>query len=369
MRKSTFAAVLVVGLIAALAGVYAVRDYSEPGADQKANAATMPRGAAAAGVPVETATARAATITTDIRAIGSLQSDESVKVAPEVAGRIAEIALKEGEPVKKGDILIRLDEALVRAEIAEQEARYELARANIDRANQLARSGNVTERAHDEAKAAFDTARATLELARVRLAKHTIHAPFSGVVGLRSISVGAFVSVGTELVNIEKIDALKLDFSIPELFLASVNVGQEVQVMVDALPSRTFAGTVYAIDPMVDVNGRALRVRARLANADSVLRPGLFARITLKGPTQQNIVVIPESAIVPRGAETFVYRIEGGKAVETKVRLGERKAGQVEILEGLSADATVVAAGQQRVRNGATVDIVRLDPRAVGSTP
>jgi membrane fusion protein (multidrug efflux system) len=368
MRKRTFAAVLGVGLIAVSAGVYAVRQHGDPRAAQNANAATQPRGGAV-GVPVETATARAATTTTDIRAIGSLQSDESVKIAPEVPGRIAEIALKEGEPVKKGDILIRLDDSLVRAEIAEQEARYELAKSNIDRANQLARTGSVTERARDEAKAAFDTAIATLELARVRLAKHTILAPFSGVVGLRSVSVGAFVAVGTELVNVEKIDALKLDFSIPELFLASVKVGQEVQVAVDALPGRTFAGTVYAIDPMVDVNGRALSVRARLANADSVLRPGLFARVTLKGPTKQNIVLIPESAIVPRGAESFVYRIEGGKAVEAKVRLGERKAGQVEILEGLNAGATVVAAGQQRLRNGARVDIVRFDPRATGATP
>src|SRR5687768_9465891 len=172
MRKRTFAAVLGVGLIAVSAGVYAVRQHGDPRAAQNANAATQPRGGAV-GVPVETATARAATTTTDIRAIGSLQSDESVKIAPEVPGRIAEIALKEGEPVKKGDILIRLDDSLVRAEIAEQEARYELAKSNIDRANQLARTGSVTERARDEAKAAFDTAIATLELARVRLAKHT----------------------------------------------------------------------------------------------------------------------------------------------------------------------------------------------------
>ena len=114
--------------------------------------------------------------------------------------------------------------------------------------------------------------------------------------------------------NLEKIDVLKVDFKLPELFLPSVNVGQTVDVIVDALPGRTFAGEIYAIDPQVDVNGRALQLRARLPNADFALRPGLFARVVVKGKQTREVVLVPESAIVPRGGETFVFRIENGKA-------------------------------------------------------
>jgi membrane fusion protein (multidrug efflux system) len=289
-----------------------------------------------------------------------------VKIAPEIAGRIAEIAFKEGEQVKEGDILIRLDDALVRAEVDDAEARYNLAKSNYDRATTLARSGTGTERARDEAVAALETGRVALELARVRLSKHVIRAPFPGTVGLRAISAGAFVPVGAELVNLEKIDALKVDFKLPEILLRNVSVGQNVQVSVDAIPGRTFTGAIYAIDPMVDVNGRALQIRARLPNPEGVLRPGLFARIAVKGRTQENVVVVPEAAIVPRGGESFVFRIEDGKAVESKVRLGERKAGQVEVLEGLAPEAAVVTAGHQRLRNGAAVEVVSSEARQRG---
>jgi len=293
-------------------------------------------------------------------------SDTGTGIAPEVAGRIAEIVFKEGEQVKLRDVLVKLDDSIARAEVADQEARHDLAKANYERAVRLAESGNITERARDEAKAAFDSARATLELARVRLSKHALLAPFAGTVGLRAVSVGAFINVGTTIVNLEKIDTLKLDFNVPERFLASVTPGQSAHVTVDAFPNRTFTGTVYAIDPMVDVNGRALKIRARLPNEDRALRPGLFARITLKGPQVNAVVTVPESAIVPRGNESFVYLIVDGKAVETKVRLGDRKAGHVEILDGIAADTIVVTAGQQRLRHGAPVEIVSSDPRVPG---
>jgi membrane fusion protein (multidrug efflux system) len=360
-RLSWTAVPLVVGLASLAAALYVGRIDIEPA---YAQGAKEPR--RAASVPVETTSARATTSTTDIRAVGSLQSDESVNIAPELAGRIAEIVFKEGEEVKQGDVMIKLDDAVARAEVADQEARYALAKANFERAVRLGESGNITERARDEAKAAFDSARATLELARVRLSKHVVLAPFAGVVGLRSVSIGAFVNVGTTIVNLEKIDTLKLDFNIPERFLANVGVGQSAEVTVDALPDRTFTGTVYAIDPMVDVNGRALKIRARLPNDDRTLRPGLFARIVVKGPQARTIVMVPESAIVPRGADSYVYRIVDGKAVETKVRLGLRKAGFVQILEGIEANAIVVTAGQQRLRHGVAVEVVTSDPRVPG---
>ncbi len=350
--------VLAIGGVLLAGGANLLRYDQGHSAQVKSTGTVGPKNSVRTGVAVETANAIASKSRSDIRAVGSLQSDESVNIAPELPGRISEIAFREGEEVREGDVLIRLDDSLVRAEAAEQEARFALAQSNLERANTLAKSGNVTLRARDEATAAFEGTRATLELARVRLAKHIIFAPFSGIVGLRKASVGAYVPIGTTIVNLEKIDTLKVDFSIPEIYLADVDVGQSIQVTVDAIPNKTFTGSVYAINPMVDVNGRALRIRARLPNASGDLRPGLFARLTIQGPQEQNVVSVPESAIVARGGDSFVYQVENGRAVETKVRLGERKAGFVQVLEGLAANAVVVTAGHQRLRNGATVEIL-----------
>ena len=323
----------------------------------EARSNNAPAAQARPGVPVETATARMVLNNRDIRAIGSLQSDESVKIAAEVPGRISEILFKEGQPVQQDAPLVKLDDALVQAELADVRARQDLAQANLDRANQLARTGSGTERARDEAIAASAQGRAAVELAQARLDKHTIRAPFSGIAGLRALSVGAFVNTGTEFVTLEKIDTLKVDFAVPEIYLSDIRVGLKVDVTVDALADRTFSGTIYAIDPAVDVNGRALRVRARLPNPDGVLRPGLFARIVIKGGEEQ-VVVVPESAVVPRAGDSIVFRVENGRAIETKVELGSRKAGEVEIRKGLPANAVVVTAGQQRLRDGAAVDVV-----------
>ncbi len=331
-----------------------------PGSTSVAPAA---KGKGPSGAPVETVVARSMKTTTDIPAVGSLRSDEHVQIAPEIAGRIAEIRFQEGEPVKQGEILVLLDDALTRAEVSEAEARLYLAKANFERADTLQKSRNIAERAYDEARANFETARAAHELAQVRLAKHTIRAPFNGIVGFRALSAGAFISVGATLVNLEKIDVLKLDFKIPEIYLADVQVGQTVDVTVDALPKRTFQAEIYAIDPLIDVNGRALQIRARLKNPELVLRPGLFARISIRGRTEREVVMVPESAIVPRAGEFLIFRVEDGKAVESKVALGNRRAGMVEVTSGLLGGTTVVTAGHQRLKNGSPVDVVNAGGR------
>jgi membrane fusion protein (multidrug efflux system) len=318
---------------------------------------------AAQGIAVETANAVATTSTEDIRSIGTLQSDESVQITSEIAGRITEIALSEGAPVAAGAAMVKLDTALAVAEVDDAQSRYNLAEGNLQRANSLARSGNVTERARDEATSNAETTRAALELAKVRLSKHTIVAPFSGIAGIRKVSPGAYITAGQPIVNLEKIDTLKIDFKLPEIFLEQAKTGQTIEIAVDALPGRTFTGTIYAIDPHLDVNGRALSIRARLENPQLILRPGLFARIRVKGQTKRNVLVIPEAAIVPRGQDKIVFRIENGQAMEAKVTVGGRNNGLVEILDGLSADTTVVTAGQQMLKNGSRVEIV------VGANP
>lgn len=328
---------------------------------KSSNGASANAAVSAPSIAVEAAAVTPATAALRLRAIGTLQSEETVQVASEIAGRVTEVTFEEGKPVSAGDVLVKLDDALAQAEVTDAEARYEFATGNLTRANTLARSGNVTERARDEATANSATARAALELAKVRLAKHVMRAPFSGFAGIRKVSPGAYVAVGQPLVNVEKIDTLKVDFKLPELYLAEVHPGQTIEVEVDALPGRKFEGTIYAIDPMVDVNGRALSIRSKLPNPDLVLRPGLFARITVKGTEGRKVVVVPESAIVPRGTEKIVYAVEGGRAVESKVQLGERRGGMVEVVGGLKLDAMVVTAGQQKLKDGTPVEIVARD--------
>ncbi|MCU0954058.1 MAG: efflux RND transporter periplasmic adaptor subunit [Hyphomicrobium sp.] len=317
----------------------------------------------ARAVAVEVATARAVRTSTDIRAIGSLQSDETVQLAPEIAGRVSEIDFVEGTPVKSGDILVRLDDALAKAEVKDAEARLSFAEANNERARQLSRTGNVTERSVDEAVTNLETARAAVELAATRLDKHLLRAPFDGIAGVRKVSVGAFVAVGTPVVNIEKIDKLKVDFKVPEIHLNAVSPGQIIDVTVDAIPGKVFEGKIYAINPQVDVNGRALQARAVIDNTDLLLRPGLFARILIKGAEQRDAVVVPESAILPRAGDNFVFRVEQGVARQARVKLGERRAGLVEIAEGLDPGDIVVTAGQHKLRDGTAVESVATHPQ------
>ena len=310
------------------------------------------------GSPVEVGLARQGSATDDLWSVGSLRSDESVQVSTEIAGRIAEILFKEGEAVKQDDVLLKLDDALANAEVTDAKSRLTLAQSNFDRAQALSRSGSGTERALDEATSALETAKAAQQLSETRLGKLSITAPFPGRVGLRTLSVGAYVVAGTPIVNLEKIDQLKLDFRVPETVLSRVSSDQDVEATVDAYPGRKFTGKVYAIDPQVDVNGRSLRIRARIDNADLSLRPGLFARVIIKGLEERQVVRVPESAVVPRGDDKLVYTVVGGKAKENKVTVGRRRAGEVEILQGIEAGTQVVVSGQMNLKDGTAVEVV-----------
>lgn len=311
-------------------------------------------------VPVEVATAIAAPPVREISAIGSILADEAVEIAAEQAGRVVAIGFEEGRPVELGQELFKLDDSLLVAEEGEAEARSALAEANYQRAQSLSKSGSGTQRSLDEASAERLTANALLHLLRSRIDKTSIKAPFAGVAGLRSISVGAYVEPGDALTRVEKIDVVKVEFTVPERNLGDVAPGQSVTVTVDAFPGRRFSGEIYAIDPQVDVSGRALRVRARIDNTDFGLRPGLFARVAVVGEQEGTVVMVPEGSIVPKAGENFIFKVADGAAVEAAVTLGQRAEGLVEVLSGVAEGDAVVVAGQQRLRDGMAVDIVEV---------
>ncbi|TMJ37804.1 MAG: efflux RND transporter periplasmic adaptor subunit, partial [Alphaproteobacteria bacterium] len=307
--------------------------------------------------PVEVAAASAKTLSDDITAVGSLLSDESVQIAAETSGRVAEIKFTEGDVVTAGTVLITLDDALISAQVEDAEARLTLAKANYERAASLRKSGTASQTTLDTAQSELSIQQAVYDLIRTQHEKLSIKAPFPGVLGFRTISPGAYVTAGTPLVNLEKIDQLKVNFSVPEFYLSKLAVGQKIEISADALPGTRFEGAVYAIDPAIDVNGRAIKVKATLSNRDGKLRPGLLARITVKG-APRTAVTIPESALVSRGNDFLVYKTDNGKAKETKVRAGRRENGFVEILDGVEIGQQVVIAGQARLRDGVDVEII-----------
>ena len=326
-------------------------------------AGTAPANAADAGkspsraVAVEAARVTIDTVVEDLQAVGTLRPNEAVTVVSEIAGRIERIAFREGQTVKAGDVLVELDASILRAERAKARSDLTLARANHERTITLAGHGMGTIRARDEALGAFQAAEANLALAEARLQKATLRASHSGIVGLRSVSVGAYVAPGERIVELADIHPIKLDFRVPELALSSVRRGQRVRITLDALPGRHFEGEIYAIDPIVDVTGRAIRLRARIPNPKGELSPGLFARVQLVVERRENALLVPESAIFARAEKQLVYRVVDGRAVQTEVVLGKRRPGQVEIRSGLARDALVVTAGHQQIREGARLDV------------
>ena len=297
-----------------------------------------------------------------IQAVGSLISGESVVIRPEVAGRVTSIEFEEGQRITHGNLLITLDDSVVRAELAEARARLVLSQANAKRAKELEARGSGTVRNLDEALANERIDAARVDYNDARLAKTRIRAPFTGVLGLRQVSIGDYMSPGQNIVNLEAIDLLKADFRVPEIYLSEVGVGQRVNITVDALASRTFRGVVYAIDPLIDESGRSIVIRARVPNESRELRPGLFARISLIVITHTDATLVPEEAIVPIRDKQFVYKVVDGKAVLTRVIVGIRRKAYAEITEGLSPGDLIVTAGQIKIRDGAAVKTIRRTP-------
>ncbi len=320
-------------------------------------ATSMPATATAQAVSVEAGEVERLALPQGITAVGSLRSDESITLRPEVAGRISAIQFREGERVAKGTPLVKLDPSVSQAELQQAQANMTLAKAKYNRAVDLQGKGFVSGQAKDEAENNLKVTEASLALAQAKLAKLSIAAPFSGIIGLRSVSVGDYVKEGADMVNLEAIDPLKVDFRVPEIYLSQIRVGQSLTMNLDAMPGKTYEAKVIAINPLVDAAGRAVVIRAQVRNQDTTLRPGMFVRVRLLTHDTQQALVVPEQAIVPQGDEWFVYRVVAGKAQRAKVEIGQRRDGKAEVLKGLSDGDVVITAGQLKIREGVAVQV------------
>jgi membrane fusion protein (multidrug efflux system) len=365
MNNASVAAIAVLGIAVAAAGGFWLGQQRSPTSAapsaQQAGSGGQGAGGKGAGLPggqppevtVEAVKVAFAPMPQAITAVGSLRSDESITLRPEVAGRISAIGFTEGQRVAKGTLLVRLDPAVPEAEVQQARANLKLARTKFDRAVDLAKSNFISGQAKDEAENNLKVAEAAVQLAEAKLAKTDIRAPFSGIIGLRGVSVGDYVKEGADLVNLESIDTLKVDFRVPEIYLKQVQVGQSLAVTLDAIPGKTFDGKVFALNPLFDAAGRAIVIRAVVRNTETALRPGMFARVRLFTREAKDAMVIPDTALVPAGDEQYVYRIVDGKARRAKVDIGQRREGVVEVLQGLEATDSVVAGQLQDTRRGA----------------
>ncbi len=314
-----------------------------------AGAGGAPRGP----VGVEVARAAQVALTDEVQAVGNLRANESVMLKPEIPGRIIAIGFVDAARVAAGALLVQLDSSVLAAQVEQSRAELALARASFERSEDLAKRNFVSGSARDQAAATLKVQEARLQLAEAQLAKTRIVAPFAGVLGLRNVSVGDFVKDGADLVMIEDISSMKVDVRLPERYLGQLRKGQAIELSVDSFPGRKFAARLEAIDVQIDANGRSLLARGRLANPDGALRSGMFAKARVVLKEKPSAVVVPEEAISPMGNDAFVYRIDGTKAVRTKVQTGIRRDGRVEIVEGVKAGDVVVTAGQLRLTRDA----------------
>jgi membrane fusion protein (multidrug efflux system) len=321
--------------------------------------AAQPGGAPGAGGPppvrVETAAASVEPVNDEVSAVGSLQSNETVVIRPEIAGRVIKILFREGQTVAAGDALFHLDAQEYDAQVAQSAAMVKLAELNYARANDLREKTLISQQEYDEVYAKVEESRAKLALDTSRLDKTVIRAPFNGTVGVRNVSPGAYVKPGDDLVTLEDINPIKVEFRVPETYARQIRREQPLQVRVDAYPDEAFTGEVFAIDTRMDAQTRTMLLRGRIPNSKGNLKSGMFARVALILATRSNALVVPEQAIVPMGNDAFVFRVVDGKAAQTRVQTGRRMGGKVEIRTGLQKGDVVVTAGQIKVRDGAPV--------------
>lgn len=279
---------------------------------------------------------------------------------------MTQLNFTDGQRVRKGQLLVQFDDQLPLAQVQQAMAELSIAQANQKRNQELVAQNFISQRSLDESAANLQVAQAKLALARATAARLKIVAPFDGIVGIRQVNVGDYLKDGADIVNIEDIEAIFVDFRLPERLQSKVKRGQTATLDIDALPGRKYSAQIQAIDPLIDANGRSVGIRGCIDNRQLQLRPGMFARVNAVFGVRDNARVIPEEAIVPQGGRQFVVKLVDGpndtrvsKRVEVKV--GLRSPGKVEILEGLEPGDTVVTAGQQRVtKDGTAVTVVDL---------
>ncbi len=324
---------------------------------------------------VEVARVEIMKLVDETQAVGSLRSRQGVILRPEISGRITQLNFRDGDRVKAGQLLVQLDDRLPMAQVQQAKAELSIAVANHKRNQDLVEQNFISRRTVDESAAALQVAEAKLSLADATAARLKIFAPFDGLAGIRTVNVGDYLKDGADIVNIEDIEAIFVDYRLPERYQSQVQRGQTAALELDALPGLKFKAILQAIDPLIDANGRSVGIRACIDNRRMQLRPGMFARVNTIFGQRDDARMVPEEAIVPQAGKQFVIKLmpapdgQGLVSKRVEVKVGQRKPGKVEITEGLEAGETVVIAGQQRIQRDGTAVRVLDVPANSPATP
>jgi len=313
-------------------------------------------GSRGAGRPVTVMVTRVEprTFVDQFTGLGTARANESIEVASRISSVVERIGFEEGQRVEAGHLLIELDHAELEAELAMAEASLQKARSQFERRQGLAATRVISELEIEELEAEVLFAEADVRAARARLNNAFIRAPFAGTVGLRSISLGDLVGPETVITSLDDTATIKLEFTIPETFLATVQKGTRIEAHSQVYPERLFTGEVSIVDPRVDQATRSVTVIARLPNPDGLIKPGMFLTVDLQRE-RADVLLVPEQALAPRQGRQYLYTVEDGTAVEKEVSLGARAPGLAEVREGLAPGTLVITEGTQKVRNGAPV--------------
>jgi len=309
---------------------------------------------------VDATVLRPGSVGEQVRTTGTLRADESVELTAEASGKITEIQFEEGGRVQEGDLLLQINDAELQAERKRLEHQLQLASDRAERQKRLLAEGGVSQEEYDATVNEVEVLRAELEGVEAQIAKTEVRAPFSGVVGLRSVSEGAYISPQTQITTLKRLDPIKVDFSVSEQYTARISTGQPISFSVRGV-EQTIPGEVYATNVQVDSDTRTLQVRARADNPGGILRPGMFADVTVSLGTIEDAVVVPSFAVVPTLDGQRVYVAEGGTAQPRNVTIGVRTDSTVQVTDGLSLRDTVITSGIQQLRSGLPVRIETLE--------
>jgi len=320
------------------------------------------------GLPVEVAVARTDTVRDEIAATGQIEALQSIDLRPEVEGRIVEFLVREGQEVDKDTPLFKVDDAQLQAQVAQLAAQRDLAQQALTRTKGLVQQNASSAADLERAEATARSAQAEYDLQRIRLDRTTVRAPFAGVVGQRYVSLGDYVTTSTRLASLHTVNPQRATFQVPERFARLLRPGQEVTFRVAAIPGRDFTGEVDFVDPVVQLPGRTILVKARVPNGQRLLQPGMFIEARLVTAVRANAIVVPEDAVVPLQGASFVWVVRDGKAERRSVALGVRTPGFVEVTSGVDTGAQVVVGGLELLAPGVPVRPTVVD-RSAPSAP
>jgi membrane fusion protein (multidrug efflux system) len=319
---------------------------------------------------VEADVAQTYTITRKVKAVGTLKATDSALMKSEVPGVVAQVNFHDGAAVKKGDLLMMLDDSVPKAEYEAAVSEYHQKKSAHERYEELFKRNIVPALEREKARAEAEVSYSQMRLRAARLEQYKVIAPFDGLIGIRDVSVGSYVQQGADLITVVKLNPMKVDFKVPEAYLQDLAIGQEAVVSVDGFAKADFIAKIDAIDPKIDPASHSIQVRGSFDNLDIKVRPGIFANVILTMGQKTDALMVAESAIDRSGQDEYVYvlrDIRGEKvAIRTIVTTGLRENGRVEILDGLSLGKEVVTAGQSKIRDGFQVRVVE---RLVPSKP